>query len=400
MWGEMEITAVRLYNVEGPMVWPGDLFEERLIRPLDIYPEHRLEGAAWLPTDEKGRYRIEAYYVKIETDEGVEGWAGPFTEDQSLIIGRQLAPLLVGHDPLAIERLWDRMYRCMVHGRKGVVMQAISAVDCALWDLKGKWAGVPVYRLLGGPVRDSIPAYASALGLSLEPELVRARATELAAQGYCGTKWFVRHGPADGPEGIARNVELVRILRESVGPDVDIMLDAWMSWDVPYTVQMARRLEDYRLRWIEEPVLPDKIEQLAEIRRRVSIPIATGEHEYTRWGQHALMAAGAVDVVQADPYWAGGISELVKICTLASVYDLQVVPHGYSMQAALHVIAAQPVTTCPMIEYLLRWGEYHQFFNKNPIRPVQGVVTLPDTPGIDMEFDEAKIERFEEVRYS
>ena len=388
----MKIAAVRLFETQGVMEYRGTFWEERLVRPVDIYPEHKAEGAHWLTPIDETHYRVQAHFCQIETDDGVCGLAGPIPADQAQIIAHQLAPLLLGHDPLAIERIWDRLYRYVVHGRKGMVMQAISAVDCALWDLKGKWAGVPVYRLLGGPTRETIPAYASALGYSLEPERVRERAAEIVAQGYTATKWFFRHGPTDGRKGIAENLALVRNLRQAVGPDVDIMLDCWMSWDVPYTIQMARRMEEYAPRWIEEPVMPDKIEQCAEIRRNVSIPISTGEHEYTRWGLKGLMDARAADVLQPDIYWAGGISEVQKICTLASTYDLPVIPHGHSVPATIHLIAAQPVTTCPLLEYLVKWNQIHQFFFKDPIVPVNGQVTLPTVPGIGMELDETKIE--------
>ncbi len=200
-------------------------------------------------------------------------------------------------------------------------------------------------RLLGGPTRTTIPAYASMLGHSLDPELVQERVQDLVAAGYTATKWFFRDGPTDGVSGMARNLRLVRTVRESAGPDVDIMFDAWMSWDVPYTIRMAARMEEYQPRWIEEPVLPDKIEQYAEIRRNVRVPISGGEHEYTRWGLKQLMDAGACDVYQPDIYWAGGISEMMKIAALASAYDVPVIPHGHSTNASAHFIAAWPVTT-------------------------------------------------------
>ena len=395
----MQISKVRLFKLSGTLEHQGEFWEERLVRPVDIYPEHKAEGATWLEKVGEGQYRNTAYFVQIETDAGVYGIGGPIPEEQAYIINRQLAPLLIGHDPLAIERLWDRMYRMQVHGRKGVAMMAISAVDCALWDLKGRHFNAPVYTLLGGPTRTTIPAYASALGYSLDPELVQERAQMMVQQGYQATKWFFRDGPTDGVAGIARNVRLVRTLREAVGPDVDIMLDAWMSWDVPYTIQMAARLEEYQPRWIEEPVLPDKIAQYAEIRRNVRIPISGGEHEYTRWGLKMLMDAGACDVLQPDIYWAGGISEMMKIIAIASAYDLVVIPHGHSTPASAHLIAAWPQTTCPLLEYLVKWNEIHQFFLKNPLQPVNGVVTLPTTPGIGMDLDDAKIETREEVTF-
>ena len=395
----MKITAVRTFELQGELAFSGTFWEERLVRPSDIYPEHKAEGAGWLSRNDRGNYAIRATSCQIETDEGVSGLGGPISHDQCYTIGRLLGPLLIGHDPLASERIWDRLYRSMVHGRKGTPMMALSAVDCALWDLKGKWAGAPVYRLLGGPTRETIPAYASALGYSLEPDLVRQRAREMVEQGYRATKWFFRHGPTDGVEGIAKNLELARTLREAVGPDVDIMLDCWMSWDVPYTIQMARRLDQYRPRWIEEPVLPDKIDQYADIRRAIQIPVSGGEHEYTRWGLKALMDARAVDVLQPDIYWAGGISEMFKICVLASTYDLPVIPHGHSVPATVHLIASQPVTTCPLLEYLIKWNAIHQFFLKHPIVPVNGQVTLPTMPGMGMELDEDKIQDRRDVSF-
>nr|MBA2467975.1 mandelate racemase/muconate lactonizing protein [Chloroflexia bacterium] len=179
-------------------------------------------------------------------------------------------------------------------------------------------------------------------------------------------------------------------------PDVEIMIDAWMSWDVPYTIRMSELLLEYRPYWIEEPVMPDKIEQYAEIRERSLVRTAGGEHEYTRWGIKQLLDVRAVDFVQADTYWAGGISELQKIITLGSVYDIPVIPHGHSTPANAHLSAAAPILNVPWIEYLVKWNEIHQHFLKNPIKPVNGVITVSDRPGLDMELDPAK---FESERY-
>jgi len=287
----MRIDSLRLFQVEGVMEHEGPFWEERLVRPIDIYPEHRYEHRGGLPEVAPGQYRIDSIFVEILTDDGVSGLGGPLSLDQALQI-RQLSSVLIGADPIAHERIWDQLYRHAVHGRKGVAMQAISALDCALWDLRGKWLDTPVYRLLGGPVRDSIPAYASALGYSLEPDRVRARARALVEEGYGAMKWFFRWGPPEGRQGMRQNLELVRILRETVGDDVDIMLDCWMSWDLPYAVEMSRQLAEFRPRWLEEPVLPDRVDTCAAIRRAISIPVATGEHEYTRWGIRGLIEVG------------------------------------------------------------------------------------------------------------
>jgi L-alanine-DL-glutamate epimerase-like enolase superfamily enzyme len=396
----MKITAVRIFELKGTMEHGEDVFwEERLIRPIDIYPEHRAEGTIWMTVEQKGRLPITSYFVQIETDADVYGIGGPMPHSQAYVIGTQLTPLLIGHDPLAIERLWDRMYRAQIHGRKGVEMMAISVVDCALWDLKGKWYNAPVYQLLGGPTRTEIPTYASALGYSIEPERVAERVKQMVVDGYKATKWFFRDGPTDGKAGIERNIRLVRTLRESGGPDVDIMLDAWSSWDVPYTLQMARRLVEFAPRWIEEPVLADKIAQYAEIRAASPIPISGGEHEYTRWGIKQLLDARAVDVMQADIYWCGGISETQKICALASAYDIPLIPHGHSTPASAHLIAAWPEPTTPLLEYLIKWNEIHQYFLATPLKPINGVVTLPTTPGLGMELDEDKMESKREISF-
>ena len=396
----MRIGDVRLRHVSGRMPFEGTFWEERLIRPVDIYPGYRAQGPEVLPRAGGDAYRIEAFFVEIESDDGVVGIGGPIPREQAFIIDQDLRAHLVGVDPLATELIWDTLYRAMVHGRKGVTMMATSAVDCALWDLKGRYFKTPVYRLLGGPTRTEIPAYASALGYSIDPDRAAERAREFVRQGFSATKWFFRDGPADGPQGMVRNAQLVSALRGAVGDDVDIMLDCWMSWDVPYTVAMAERLEDYQPRWLEEPVLPDKIESYAEIRRRVHVPISGGEHEYTRWGLKQLMDAEAVDVLQPDIYWAGGITEMLKICALASTYDLPVIPHGHSTPATAHLIASQPPNLCPLLEYLVKWNEVHQFFLKTPLKPVGGVVHLPETPGLGMDLDETRIESQRVVHWS
>jgi len=395
----VKITKIRLTQLVGTMEFPGEFWEERLVRPIDIYPEHKAEGAGnTTPKIADGKYRIQSVFVQVETDEGVSGLGGPITPDQAQIIDRQFVPIVKGEDPRATERIWDMIYRSQVHGRGGAAMMALSALDCALWDLKGKWAGAPVYRLLGGPTRTEIPAYASALGYSLEPELIQQRAKEIVAQGFKATKWFFRHGPLDGREGIRKNLELARTLREAVGSDVDIMLDCWQSWDVPYTVAMARRLAEIEPRWLEEPMLADKErEGCAEIRRESPIAIATGEHQYTRYGLKGLMDSKSADILQPDIYWCGGISETIKICTLASTYDLPVIPHGHSVPATAHLIASQPANLCPLLEYLIKWNEIHQFFFQEPVKPVNGVVRLTEKPGIGVAIDESKIHELREL---
>ena len=397
----MQITGVRFVRVKGQWNYQGSLQEERLIRPVDIYPEFRAEGAAWLgiEPEEGPPYMVEALFLFVDTDEGVSGLYGPVQESLARIITGQLARIVVGENPHAVARIWDKMYRSAIHGRKGETMMAISAVDLALWDLKGKLLNAPVYELLGGPSRDKIRAYASMLGYSLEPDRVTQRAREVVEKGYKATKWFFRHGPTEGAEGMRKNLELIQTVRKAVGPDVDIMFDAWSSWDVPYTVRMAELAAEYRPRWFEEPVMPDMIPQYAEIRRALrSVSISGGEHEYTRWGIKALLDAEAVDILQPDPTWAGGLTEMVRICALASVYGIPVIPHHGGI-ASLHLIASQPLTTCPIQEWLIQHGAREQLFLDHRIEPVEGHIELPDRPGLGLALDDDVIESRQEVEF-
>ncbi len=391
----MKITGIRFVKVEGLWNYEGAMQEERLVRPVDIYPEFRAMKATWPMRggpDGKPPFRLSQVFMYIDSDEGVSGMYGPVSESLGRIVMAQFANILIGANPQAVELLWDKMYRHAIHGRKGETMMAISAIDLALWDLKGKLLGVPVYVLLGGPTRDRIRTYASMLGYSLEPDLIRQRAQEVVAAGYTATKWFFRHDPTEGEEGVRKNLELVRVVREAVGPDVEIMFDAWNSWNVPYTIRMAKLMREYRPWWIEEPVMPDMIPQYAEIRREVKgVAISGGEHEYTRWGIKALLDAGAVDVMQADPTWAGGLTEMRKIAALTSAYGIPLVPHHGAM-ASLQFIASQDITTCPIEEWLIQHGKVSQAFLTYEIEPKNGFIELPTAPGMSMEINEDAIE--------
>jgi L-rhamnonate dehydratase len=277
-------------------------------------------------------------------------------------------------------------------------MLAISAIDCALWDLKGRWLGQPVYRLIGGPTRDSVPAYASMLGFAvLDFGRVRERAAEYKALGYPAQKWFFRHGPMSGHDGMRKNVELVRTLRETLGDDYDIMLDCWQSFDPMYAVELAERIVEYRPRWLEECVMPDRIDSYRRIKERTQIPLSGAEHEYTRWGFKRFIDAEALDVLQPDIYWAGGLSETLKIAAYASAHDLMVIPHGHSTPAGLHFSLAQSPLLTPLQEYLVKWNAINQHFLAYPIAPRGGEFGLPTVPGLGMDLDATKIEAQQDV---
>ncbi len=394
----MLITEIRLRKLAGTLPTTGDLWEERLVRPIDVYPEYRSRNDFEGGVQTADGFRIVTYFVEVHTDEGVTGLAGPIPEGVAFIIAKSLRPLLVGQDAIAGERLWDQMHRWMVHGRQGDAMLAISAIDCALWDLRGKWLNQPVYRLLGGPTQTKIPAYASMLGFAvLDPGKVRERAIEYKEMGYRGQKWFFRHGPMSGAEGMKKNVELVRTLREAVGDDYDLMFDCWQAMDVGYVVDLADRIEQYRPRWLEECVMPDRIDSYRRIRERIRIPLAGAEHEYTRWGFKRFIDSEALDVIQPDIYWCGGLTEALKIAAYATVHDLVTIPHGHSTFATAHFSAVQSPIHTPCQEYLVKWNAVHQHFLVDPLEVIGGMIEVPDRPGLAMQIDGSKIEAEEIV---
>src|SRR5690348_2691157 len=211
--------------------------------------------------------------VEIFTDAGLVGIGNAALSPQitKQVIDLYLKPLLIGQDPWEIEFLWQLMYRkTMAFGRKGIGMVAISAVDIALWDLMGKSAKQPVYRLLGGRTKPSIPVYASRLYSTPLDELAE-ESSKYAAQGYRAMKMRFGWGPTDGAEGMQKNVDLVRTVRETVGDGIDIMADAYMGWTLDYAKRMLPLLEPFNLRWLEEPVIPDDIDGYAELRKRTHI---------------------------------------------------------------------------------------------------------------------------------
>jgi len=388
----LRITAVRLFRVEGRA--PAWTFEDRAVEQLDLYADHvrATAGAGDVGT------HLTAWYVTVETDDGPSGQYGPIDRRQAFLIATELRPHLLGADPLEIERLHDRMLRVHRHGRSGLFVTALSVVDNALWDLRGKTAGEPVYRLLGGPTRDRVPVYASMLGSSVEPERAATVAAEHRALGFGAQKWFFAYGPGAGWDGLQRNLAMARAVREAVGSGYPLMFDAFMGWDATYAADMLRGLEPVEPHWVEEPVPPERVDVFRRLAAGTTIRLATGEHAATRWQIKELLDAG-VGVIQADPDWSGGITEQRHICSLCSAYDVPVVAHGHAIPVPLHVAASQSPQVVPMIEYLLRIQERNQWFHRTILCPVDGALELPDGPGLGIELDETKIDERREVAF-
>ncbi|QIP15194.1 L-rhamnonate dehydratase [Spirosoma aureum] len=336
----MKIRAVRtkLYQWNGP-VKTGDTIFATPLSPLHFQQ------------DSQAAFRFFSWLVvEIETDEGHIGIgnAGLCPDVTKKIIDSKLASLLIGENPLNTEYLFEKMYRSTVaYGRKGAVIAAISALDIALWDIKGLAFNQPVFMLLGGRTKPQIETYYSRL-YTRDLDSLQAEAAHYKAEGFTGMKLRCGYPLTDGLTGLKKNVEMVRVVRETVGDDVDIMLEAYMGFNFPYAKQLLKALEPYNLRWVEELMLPDEIQNFAKLKQYTDIPLSGGEHEYTRYGFHDLLQTGALDIFQFDTNRVGGFTEAQKICNMALVHGVEVIPHGGQMHN-LHVVMSS--FACPMAEY-------------------------------------------------
>jgi L-rhamnonate dehydratase len=340
--------------------------------------------------------------VEIFTDDGLVGignaaLAPPITKQ---VIDVYLKPLLLGADPWNIELLWQHMYRkTMAFGRKGIGTAAISAVDIALWDLLGKSAKQPVFRLLGGRTKPRIPVYASRL-YSIELSELAAEAKRYKKEGYKAMKLRFGWGPTDGAAGMQQNVALVKTVREAVGDGIDVMADAYMGWTLDYAKRMLPLLEPFNLRWLEEPVIPDDIHGYAELKSYARIPIAGGEHEFTQYGFRELLQARAVDYIQFDTNRVGGITQARKISALAESHSIPVIPHAGQMHN-YHVVMAS--LNSPMAEYFpivdVEVGNelFWYIFEGEP-KAKEGFIDLDDNlPGLGLTVNEKALAKFEVI---
>lgn len=304
---------------------------------MSIYPEYKPQRSLFMAGDPA----LGAFTVEISTDKGVKGYGrgGP---GGAAIVEKHLTKLLIGEDPFNIERIWDIMWRStMYYGRAGAVIHGISGVDLALWDLVGNVLGVPVYKLLGGETKARIPTYCTGNDLEQHVEY-----------GFKRLKLAIPHGPADGKDGMRKNVDLVKRTRDMLGPDGDIMLDCWMAWTERYTVEMAEMFEPYKVYWMEECLQPHDYEGFGRLNAAIkSTRIVTGEHEYTRYGFRQLLEHNAASIWQPDVNWCGGLTELRRIGALAAAYDIDVIPHDGGRWEGSHFIMS--ATNSPWAEMFM-----------------------------------------------
>lgn len=332
--------------------------------------------------------------VKVYTDDGIVGWGDTYgygaAKVISQIVREILQPFLQDQDPLDNERLWESMfYGTQTFGRKGAVVRAISAVDIALWDIKGQYAGLPIYKLLGA-YREKVPVYISG-GYYRRGEGLKELQAEMemwAARGFKGVKMRV------GMLSIKDDMERVRIARNALGEDVHLMLDAEYLWeDANTAIRAIQHFEEFNPYWIEGPAPLNKLRTHAQIRAVVSTPIATGGQEYTRWGFFEWIREEAIDIIQADAIVVGGITEWVKVAHIADVFDLKVSPHA-NWNIHSHLVAATP--NALFVEYFDPSTEIKVLDKvvKDPVVPVDGYVSPPAKPGYGITYDEEKIKQY------
>ena len=297
---------------------------------MAVYPEYAETRSSF------GLDVLGTIVVEVEAGDGTVG-VGVSTGGVPAcwIVEQHLARFVEGAHPSEIERIWDQMWRAtLFYGRRGLVVNAISAVDLALWDLLGKLRDEPVIELIGGPAHGELHFYAT----GPRPDIAKGL-------GFAGGKLPLVHGPADGEEGLERNVALAAEMRGRVGDGFFLAYDCWMALDVPYTLKLIDALLPYGFKWVEECLPPDDYWGYAELRRRAprEILIATGEHEGSRWGFRLLVDMHCCDLIQPDIGWCGGLTELLKIASYADAHDIPVVLHGSSVYG-YHFLASRPTT--------------------------------------------------------
>ena len=342
-----------------------------IANPMSCWPQYQSQArTSW------GINALGSCVVEVIAEDGTSG-VGVTTagEPGCYIVEYHLSRFVEGEDPRNVEQIWDKMWRATInYGRKGLPLQAISAVDLALWDLLGKLRGEPVYALLGGTTKERCPVYCT----TARPDLAKA-------MGFAGAKIPCPYGPADGDEGLRANVAFFEKWRREVGSEFPLMLDCYMALNAPYAVRLATALAPLGLKWIEECLPPDDVSGYADVRaalRGTGVLVTAGEHEYSRYGFRELMRC--VDVLQPDITWMGGLTEARRVVAMAAAHDLPVVPHGSSVYS-YHLQYA--FANCPLAEFICLAPDadaivpyFGGLFPDEPL-PKDGFIDLPDKPG-------------------
>jgi D-galactarolactone cycloisomerase len=342
--------------------------------------------------------------VEIETSDGVVGWGECYGPSQvaRAYIESQYAPRIVGRDAFDVEVIWEDLYnRIKDYGNTGMAISALSGIDIALWDIIGKVCGKPVHKLIGGAHRTEVQSYATGLYFIDMDRLVEEaveEATDYVRQGFQAVKMKI--GLGDPRLDIRR----VAAVREAVGDDIRLMVDANHCFTVPAAIRLGRELERLNIDWFEEPISPEDLDGYVEVTRALDIAVAGGENEFTRWGFRDIVARKAMDIVQPDVCAAGGISECRKIAALALAHGVECVPHAWGsaigLAATLHFLAAlpdQPPSLRPMpplLEFEQCENPFRDLLTVEPIEQKRGIVRIPTGPGLGIEIKREVLDRY------
>jgi galactonate dehydratase len=368
----------------------------------------------------RASYWGEFLFVEVNTDEGITGWGEITTTTDIANRGltamlRQIGPTLVGEDPAQIERLWHKLFRSFTYmGSRGAAVECLSAIDIALWDIRGKTLGKPIYELLGGPVRDEIALYTHPDQRKFtSKEAVVAEIQDIVASGHTALKFdpFPQQGPyVDGRAREQREgyldgsmtrkdereaAELTALIRETAGPDIEVLIDAHGRFDVPTAIRLCRTLEEAGdIDWFEEPCPPESINALKQVREKISAPISWGERGHTKWDFVPVLENKLADYIMPDVTWTGGITELKKISALCEAYYIPVSPHDAA--GPINVVAgAQVMMTVPNF-YKLETSEWnlskYDHLIDVPLDNSNGSLKLNPAPGLGIEMNREYLE--------
>ncbi len=386
----MKITDIKLYSIKSgdtgargaavgeSQYWGGGWQAQTLIsNPMSVHPKYARIRSLWMGGGQ------DPYAIEIFTDEGVSGFAANYGGGAfaCAVIDQHFRRFLIGQDPFNIELIWDQMNRStMPYGLGGVTSMAMAGVELALWDLVGKALNQPVYRLLGGQTKDSIPCY-----VTIHPDY----AEHWRDRGFLGVKIAAPWGVESGRDGIKKMEKLIAKLRRDLGDDMEIMIDCYLSWDIEFASRVAERVRDYDVKWFEDPLQNGWATENNRILRERIAPIllATGNLEYHPKAFHNIIHEHATDIIQPEIQWCGGIIPARRIAAMAQPYDMPVIPHGASVYNYHFVLSN---TNSPYAEYL-SVGEgkdiqpIFSVLEGEPL-PVNGRVTLdPSRPGFGVE---------------
>lgn len=349
--------------------------------------------------------RRGAMLVEVVAEDGTSGWGEAFGPARlTAPIAQHYGAMLIGAHAFATEATWQTLYNSLRdHGQKGLPIEALSAVDIALWDLKGKLLGMPVHRLLGGPLRTNVKAYATGFYRKQtgDPLIYLVDEARLRVdQGFTAIKLKLGFG-------LEADARLCREVRRAVGERIGIMVDANHAYDSIAAIRLGRQIEPLDIAWFEEPVPPEDLDGYRRVRSALTIPVAGGEAEFTRWGFRGLIAGSAVDILQPDVCAAGGLSECFKIAAMANAFGIRVNPHVWGtavgLAASLQWIATLPHNPPalfplePLLEFDCSEHPIRMAIVKAPIEQRDGEVLIPDGPGLGIDIDRDALERFRRV---